>query len=65
MKHITYGVVGIIIFLLIEMLVFNLGPTITRSVDAEAYIVTALAMLCSINIMCTYIIVRAIKNINN
>lgn len=63
MKYILFIIIGVIIFLLVEILSINVGYTIGAGPGDVGLIVTAISILCSIIVICTCIIIDAIKNI--
>ncbi len=62
MIYICYIIVGIIVFGSVEFLSINIGGLIGSGPNEIGIVVSALSILCSIIVLCTIIIVDAIKN---
>lgn len=63
MKYILFIIIGFITYLTVEFLSINVGYAIGAGPGAIGLVVTAISILCGIIVMCTCIIVDAIRNI--
>lgn len=65
MKYILFIIIGFITFWLVELISPNVAYAIGAGPGDIGLVVTAIAILCSIIVICTCIIVDAIKNIKS
>ena len=63
MKYVLFIILGFIIFGLVECISINLGYAIGAGPGAIGLVITAISILCGIIVVCTCIIVDAIRNI--
>ncbi|MTI48928.1 hypothetical protein [Sporosalibacterium faouarense] len=64
MKYVSYILIGFLIFWIVEFLSINVGTAIGSGPGEIGVVVSAIALLCSTVVICTLIIVDAIKNNN-
>ena len=63
MKYILFIIIGFITYFLVEFLSINVGYAIGAGPGAIGLVVTAISILCGIIVVCTCILVDAIRNI--
>ena len=63
MKYILFIILGFITYFLVEFLSINVGYAIGAGPGAIGLVVTAISILCGIIVVCTCILVDAIRNI--
>ena len=61
MKYIGYLILGIIVFWTVEFISIGIGSALGSGPSEAGIIVSAISVLCAIMIICTMIIVDAIK----
>lgn len=62
MKYILFIIIGFIIFGLVEVISINVGYAIGAGPADIGIVVTAIAILCAIIVICTCVIVDVIIN---
>ncbi|QGU94335.1 hypothetical protein GOM49_03735 [Clostridium bovifaecis] len=65
MKYFGYFVIGFLVFWTVEILSVNIGSAIGLGPGEIGLVVSAISLLCAIIVICTIIIVKAIKNNNH
>lgn len=63
MKYILFIIIGFITYFLVEFVSINVGYAIGAGPGDIGLIVTAISILCGIIVVCTCILVDAIRNI--
>ncbi len=63
MKYILFIIIGFITYLFVEILSTNVGYAIGAGPGDIGLVVTAISILCGIVVVCTCIIVDAIRDI--
>ncbi|MBS4539183.1 hypothetical protein GOQ27_11970 [Clostridium sp. D2Q-11] len=61
MKFIAYVIIGFIIFIIVNFLSINIGSIIGVGSYESGIVVSAISFLCSIVVICTLVIIDAIK----
>lgn len=64
MKYARYFIGGFLVFMIVLFLSINIAQLIGPGPGDIGMVVTAIAMLCAIIVICTFIIVDSIKNKN-
>jgi cation transporter-like permease len=63
MKYVGYAICGFIVFWVVEFLAINVAEAIGSGPGQIGVVVTAIAVMCSIIVICTFVIVDAINGI--
>ncbi len=64
MKYFGYAIIGLVIFFVVIFVSINYAGSIGAGFNNEVTIVSAIAILCSIIVICTLIINESINKLN-
>ncbi|MDF2546172.1 MAG: hypothetical protein K0R93_1070 [Anaerosolibacter sp.] len=62
MKYVTYIIIGLLTFWIVEFLSINVGQSLGAGPYEIGLVISAISILCSLVVVCTLIIVDTIKS---